>query len=164
MITISTPIAEEIAHHAISWYASESCGLLFAAKGSTDCVRCVCMENLQDKYHEKMPEDFPRTSVDAFKLNEREVMKLDEAAHIDGQRLLAIFHSHVDCGAYFSEEDILMAAPFGEPSDPEMWHVVLDCQKDGVHGAKAYKWNGSTFGEHILEDFPRVTGEGVAHD
>lgn len=156
MITIPTSIAQEIAQHAIAWYASECCGLLFAASNSDDCLRCICMDNLQDKYHDKMPEDFPRTSRDAFKLNEREVMKLEEAAQDEGQRLLAIFHSHIDCGAYFSDEDILMAAPFGEPNNPAMWHVVLDCQPDGVHGAKAYKWDGTTFAEYIIEDFPQV--------
>ncbi len=156
MISISNEIAQEMAQHAISWYASESCGLLFAKNGSEDASRCVCMENLQDQYHEKLPEDFPRTSKDAFKINERDVARMVDDAAADEEYLLAIFHSHVDCGAYFSEEDILMAAPFGEPSDPDMWHVVVDCQADGVKGAKAYKWDGSGFAETVLSDFPQV--------
>ncbi len=156
MISIPHEIAQEIAQHAITWYAGECCGLLFAQQNSTAVTRCVCMDNLQDQYHEKMPEDFPRTAKDAFKLNERDVMRQSESAEANGETLLAIFHSHIDCGAYFSDEDKLMAAPFGEPNDPALWHVVMDCQANGVHGAKAYKWDGSDFAEHILTDFPIV--------
>ena len=156
MISIPEAIAKEMAQHAIDWYNSESCGLLFSPKNSADVNRCVCMENLQDQYHEKLPEDFPRTSKDAFKIHEREAARLAEEAEAQDEQLLAIFHSHVDCGAYFSEEDKIMAAPFGEPSDPDMWHVVIDCQPDGVHGAKAYKWDGSDFAEFLLPSFPQV--------
>ena len=156
MISISDAIAKQMAEHAIAWYNSESCGLLFSQQGSEAVTRCICMENLQDQYHEKLPEDFPRTSKDAFKIHEREAARLADEAAAQGEQLLAIFHSHVDCGAYFSEEDKIMAAPFGEPSDPDMWHVVVDCQPDGVHGAKAYKWNGQDFAEFLLPSFPQV--------
>ena len=156
MISIPDHLAQEMAQHAIAWYAGESCGLLFAETGSEAVTRCLCMDNLQDQYHEKLPEDFPRTSRDAFKINERKAQRLSEEAEAAGEYLIAIFHSHVYCGAYFSEEDKIMAAPFGEPNDPDMWHVVVDCQADGVHGAKAYKWDGSDFAEFVLVDFPQV--------
>lgn len=156
MIRIPEQIAQEMARHAIAGYAAESCGLLFAKQGSETACRCVCMNNLQDQYHERLPEDFPRTSRDAFKIDERAASRLQEEAQQQGEYLLAIFHSHIDCGAYFSDEDKLMAAPFGAPSDPDMWHVVIDCQPDGVHGARAYKWDGSDFAETILESFPQV--------
>jgi proteasome lid subunit RPN8/RPN11 len=156
MINIPTAIAQEMARHAISSYASESCGLLFASQGTTQASRCICMENLQDRYHQRLPEDFPRTSRDAFKIDERDASRLQQQALQQGEYLMAIFHSHIDCGAYFSDEDKLMAAPFGAPSDPDMWHVVIDCQADGVHGAKAYKWDGEDFAETILIEFPQV--------
>ncbi len=154
MISIPNTIAETMANHARTWYPGECCGVLISVAGSEDVIDAVCMDNLQDKYHELDPEDFPRTSRDAFKINERAYARLSEDLAEEKKRILAIFHSHIDCGAYFSEEDILMAAPFGTPNEPDIWHVVMDGQNNGVHGAKAYKWDGTSFIEHILTDFP----------
>ena len=109
--------------HATAWYPSECCGLFFAAASSDAVVRVACMENLADKLHEKNPEDFPKSGRDYFSLNERQASTLAAQAESQGERWLGIFHSHVDCGAYFSQEDQDMAAPEAP--------VCLDITADG---------------------------------
>ncbi|MFW5829546.1 MAG: Mov34/MPN/PAD-1 family protein [Planctomycetota bacterium] len=154
LLVIAPEHVETMAAHARTWYPGECCGLLITGADDSVVRRVICMDNLQDTYHERFPEDFPRTSRDGFKLDERAYARIDADARAAGERVLAIFHSHIDCGAYFSDEDKAMAAPFGEPNQPELCHVVLDCQPGPtVVGAKAFRWDGSDFAEHRLPDF-----------
>lgn len=142
-----------MAAHARTWYPSECCGLLIADQQQQQVKRVVCLDNLQDRYHERCPEDFPRSSRDAFKVDERLYARIAEECAAQGERIIAVFHSHIDCGAYFSQEDRLMAAPFGTPNDPDLWHVVIDHQAQGVVGAQAFHWDGKDFAAHNLPHF-----------
>jgi len=86
-------------------------------------------------------------------LDERAYARIAEEAETHDERIVAVFHSYIDCGAYCSQEDKLMAAPFGTPNDPELWHVVIDHQPAGVVGAKAFHWDGEDFAEYELAGF-----------
>ena len=64
---------------------------------------------------------------------------------LDGERpVQVIYHSHVDVGAYFSEEDSRAATRDGEPIFP-VDYLVIDCAADGVRGAKLFRFRGGTF-------------------
>jgi proteasome lid subunit RPN8/RPN11 len=81
-----------------------------------------------------------------------------EAAEAGGERLLAFYHSHIDCDAYFSQEDRDMAAPppAGVPTNPDVWHVIVACWPDGVREARAYLWDSRDFVAHTVQDFKRT--------
>jgi proteasome lid subunit RPN8/RPN11 len=156
MIVIPSSLIPTMLDHAVAWYPGECCGLLFAAEGTEIATHVECMENLQDKLHALDPVEHPRTSRNGFQLNGRVFNRLVEDAAKRGERLLAIFHSHIDCGAYFSQEDTDMAAPPPEcqPIDPDLWHVVIDCQPGrAVVGAKAFKWDGIGYTGIDLPEF-----------
>jgi len=153
MITFPPALIRTMQDHATAWYPSECCGLFFARAGSDAVVRVECMENLADKLHARNPEDFPKGGRDYFSLNERQASRLALAAANQGERWLGIFHSHVDCGAYFSQEDQAMAAPEGVPVDPLMWHVVMECRTRQVVVARAFLWNGTAYQGHELPGF-----------
>ena len=153
MITFPPALIRTMQDHATAWYPSECCGLFFARAGSDAVVRVECMENLADKLHARNPEDFPKGGRDYFSLNERQASRLALAAANQGERWLGIFHSHVDCGAYFSQEDQAMAAPDGVPVDPLMWHVVIECRSRQVVLARAFLWNGTAYQGHELPGF-----------
>ncbi len=157
MIEIPSTVAAQMQEHAFTWYPGECCGLLFAATGSETASRAVGMDNLQDKLHALDPVEHPRTSRNGFQLNAQKMNRLIEDAARQGERLLAIFHSHIDCGAYFSQEDQDMAAPppARVPNDPAVWHVVMECWSDGMRTARAFRWNGSDFVGHDLTGFAR---------
>jgi [CysO sulfur-carrier protein]-S-L-cysteine hydrolase len=155
-IVIPSALVEQIQQHAFASYPDECCGLLFA-RGEHDVVRAVAIENIQNRLHALHPDSHPRTGRNGFHMDALRVWREVDAAAGQGERLLAFYHSHIDCDAYFSREDREMAAP---PPDrtatyPELWHVVLACWPDGMREARAFRWGGQDFVAHALTGFVR---------
>ena len=109
-------------------YPHEACGLVLQRADGTVAVEACANE--QDRYHALDPVTWPRTARTAFRLDERAILRaLDR-----GDRLLGIFHSHCDAGAYLSVEDRQVAAPDGVPAWPGVaWLVasVIDGRPAG---------------------------------
>lgn len=145
-IVISPAIVGQMQQHAFASYPDECCGLLFALAGD-EVVRAVSMENMQNRLHALDPDSHPRTGRNGFQMDALRVWREVDAATGRGERLLGFYHSHIDCGAYFSQEDRDMAAPPPDrtPTYPELWHVVLACWPDGMREARAFRWNGDDF-------------------
>ena len=104
---------------ATQGYPNETCGIVVRQQDAR--LRVVVCENLQDRYHAADPETFPRTARTAYKMDERVLVRAAQA----GETVVAIWHSHCDCGAYFSAEDARCAAPAGEPLFPGVRYLVL---------------------------------------
>ena len=134
-------IRNAVHDHVTEWFPKEACGLLV---DSQDGPKAVLAENKADKYHSLDPEAYPRTAETAYVLDPLLITKAERA----GERVVAIFHSHVRVGAYFSDEDVAQAlSPFGEgPLYPGIDYVVLDAQDDGVLGYKVFRWSDTEQG------------------
>jgi len=145
MLSLSATVVDAIAAHAAAGYPSETCGLLFAAAGSTVCTRMAIVPNDADKYHAADPAAYPRTSRQYFAMNGAKVAKAVREAEAAGESWLGIWHSHIDCGAYFSSEDALTFAPDGVPTWPELYQVVIDVRGHRVVEARAFRWDGHCF-------------------
>jgi adenylyltransferase/sulfurtransferase len=52
------------------------------------------------------------------------IQRTFEAGERDGQPVKVIYHSHCDCGAYFSQTDQDAAAPDGQLAYPVAWLVT----------------------------------------
>lgn len=132
----------ELSAPMIAWaqacYPNECCGLIVqTTTGQLDVIPC---ENLQDKLHARDPSHYPRTARTAYSLDSRILMSVAD----DGSVLRAIFHSHPDRGAYFSDEDTIMALggdPSGEPAFPGVDYIVLSARADGVDDVRLFRWN-----------------------
>lgn len=131
--------------HVRAAYPHEGCGLIF--QEAEGLFTQVPMENVYDKYHQRDPERFPRTSRTAYKLDELHVYQLLEAAEARQAKLAAIVHSHCDVGAYFSQEDRDMAAPNGQPLWPGVVYLVIAVDQRQITEAKAYAWENNDFRE-----------------
>ena len=97
------------------------------------------------------PHIFPDGQVDTA-LVRRFVRRAEEA----GEVVRRIFHSHPDEDAYFSQEDVDAAVPFGDiPAFPDAGHVVMSVREGVVLGQKVYYWDAEqrTFVESDLEIF-----------
>ena len=66
------------------------------------------------------------------------------AAKENGFEIVALYHSHADHEAYFSEEDYAAQTVFGEPEFPDVLHVVVSVMNNKINGIKCYKWDGDT--------------------
>ncbi len=145
VMSIDTGVAEAIAAHASTGYPAETCGLLFAVSGGLVCTRVQFMDNLADRLHASDPSEYPRTSRDYFAMNGAKVAKAVREAEAAGEVWLGIWHSHIDCGAYFSSEDVRTFAPDGVPTWPDLHQVVVDVRAHRVIEARAFRWDGHCF-------------------
>jgi proteasome lid subunit RPN8/RPN11 len=127
---------ERICAQALAEYGDgECCGMLTrsAQKGPVEVHVC---ENIQGKMHEQDPEQFPRTTMNAYLIDPGEQYRIISAAEGTGGGIAGFYHSHVDCDAYFSEEDKAQAcALFGdEPTYPDAVYLVIS-----VYGPRSGK-------------------------
>ena len=126
---VSTPaVLAAVRAHAAASYPRECCGLVF-----DDGVRhCT---NVQDALHAADPAAFPRDARRAFRLSDADQLVL--ARSFGGPRpVRALYHSHVDCGAYLSAADVRGATLDGLPLYPALLHLVVAVRR-GVPGAAA---------------------------
>ena len=81
----------------------EACGYLEGPESDPLlCDAAVELENLANKYHQVDPEAHPRTGREYFKVNSRKFERAIAEGNERKRPLKVFFHSHLDCGAYFS--------------------------------------------------------------
>jgi len=150
-VALPPAVLEAIYAHAEAGYPEEVCGLVFAGRGddypAPEAVRC---ENRQNALHAEDPQTFTRDARTAYNLGPRDLMRLDKSLRGDRPARI-IYHSHVDVGAYFSDEDARAAAPDGEllyPCD----YLVVDVKDRLARGSKLFRFEGGRFveiGAHV---------------
>jgi proteasome lid subunit RPN8/RPN11 len=130
-------------------YPVESCGLVFEGPAG---VRAEPVENVVDRYHAKDPERFSRTARTAYLMDPLKQLAAVEKAEAAGERLAAVYHSHADVGAYFSEEDRAQAlSAGGEPLLPGVEYLVLSIRAAGCDVIKRFRFEGGTWEEHAVD-------------
>lgn len=128
--------------HALKDYPDECCGLLVEDAQGAQKVH-VC-ENVQNKFHTLDPDAHPRTAETAYRMDELQISKILSTTEEGGGKHLAIYHSHIDVDAYFSEEDQNAAQFFGEPAYPGVTYLVISVIDHKVKNRKAFEWSADT--------------------
>ena len=112
----------QMVEHARATYPNECCGAMLGSvsDGQKRVVEAMPLENAaagpQRERYELRPED---------------LLKADREARSRKMDLVGIYHSHPDCGAYFSETDLKNSCP---------WYsfVVLSIQKGEFDHANSW--------------------------
>lgn len=155
-LTIDREALDAVVAHAVRDYPHESCGFLSGpADNPRRLTTAIPADNEADKYHEVDPETFPRTSKTYFKLNELMAARRFDQGERDGQPIKAIYHSHCDAGAHFSEEDAATFAGHGHLMWPCAFVVVSVMR--GRH-ADTKLWVHKPGTNDFLESSLRVRG------
>ena len=131
---------ESISKQAVAEYPSECCGIV---TGSASSQRVHPCRNRQDELHARDPEHHPRTSREAYDIDRNEMERIFTDAAAKGEQVLCFYHSHIDCGAYFSKMDREVLTVFGEPEFPEAVHVVISVQDRQVKEISGFLWDGN---------------------
>lgn len=131
-VPIPVSVLNEICAHALQADPEECCGLVSGADGARfrRVHRC---RNDMTALHERDPVGFPRDGRDAFHMNELDYEEVDRQAGERGERVTAIYHSHVGPGAYFSEDDQQFAADEAFPF-PDADHIVVSVFEGRILG------------------------------
>jgi len=124
----------------------EACGYLQGS--ATDPLSidgAVELENLANKYHKVDPENHPRTGREYFKINSLKFERALAEGAAAGRPVKVFFHSHLDCGAYFSAEDAA-SMTLGGTGDPsyDLAYLVTAVDKGEVTDHKLFIWDVAT--------------------
>lgn len=121
----------------------EACGYLEGPLGDAlFCDRAIELENLANKYHQVDPEGHPRTGREYFKINGRKFEKAIESSRAEGRAVKVFFHSHLDCGSYFSAEDAA-SMTMGGTGGPtfELAYLVTAVDQGQVTAHRLFIWS-----------------------
>ncbi len=145
-IAKSALIEVERAGRAAYQRDEEACGYIDGP--STDALladRAVELENLANKYHRADPENHPRTGREYFKINALKFERAIQAGKDAGRPLKIFFHSHLDCGAYFSAEDAA-SMTLGGTAGPtyQLCYLVTAVDKGEISEHKLFMWDDSS--------------------
>lgn len=125
----------------------EVCGFVVLREGAAEVVQ---VPNVADRYHSADPARFPRTSRDGYLMDPRTQLRVLEEVDASGGRILAVWHSHVEVGAYFSEKDRADAVVEGIPLVPGAEYLVLGVRGGKVTEARRYRLVDGEFLESPL--------------
>jgi len=137
-LSLSAATWNEISRHAQDTFPEECCGVIFS-DGITDRVQRL--RNIQNQLHALDPQTYPRTAAIAYAMDPKELEAVIDAAHAQGAKLKAFYHSHPNHDAYFSEEDKAFASPFGEPTFPAAAQIVISIYDRVVKNISAFAWS-----------------------
>lgn len=120
---IPNAVLNEILAHAREADPEECCGLITgdSVERHQHVVRC---RNDMTLWHQRDPHAYPRDGTQGFYMNEQDYLRADEEASACGQQVTCVYHSHVECGAYFSEMDQDFASQELFPF-PDADHLVV---------------------------------------
>jgi proteasome lid subunit RPN8/RPN11 len=126
----------------------EACG--FLSGPVTDpllCDEATELENLANKYHQVDPEGHPRTGREYFKINALKFERAVEAGQTASRPVKVFFHSHLDCGAYFSDEDAASMTMGGgsAPAHP-LAYLVTAVDQGRVTAHRLFVWEPDRLG------------------
>ncbi len=131
----------EVFQHARECYPEECCGLMTgsAAGQAARVVRCTNVQNTRVARGES-----DLDARRAFSIDEQESLNALRAADQRDERLVVIYHSHVDTAAYLSFTDLEGAlGPDGRPLYSGTAQLVVSVQESGVLGAALFAWDES---------------------
>jgi len=161
MLKITKAALESVYNHGEETFPDECCGCLAGPADGDEVTEAIHCTNIQNKLHERDPEQYPRTAREAFNIDPLEQMRIEEAADGKGLKLFGYYHSHPDCESYFSAEDTRQATyPTTDDDDglrEPIWpgaHQLIASVKGGKAAyAKAFTWDAEAkgFGEEEIE-------------
>ena len=140
---------EKIYEHALQEYPFECCGVITG--NADDQVVHIC-ENVQNRLHSEDPVRFPRDARTAYFIERSKFDRIISTANENGDDIVALYHSHADHEAYFSEEDFAAQTVFGEPEFPDALHVVASVMNGKTNAIKCFKWDRDNGNFFVLEE------------
>ena len=106
----------EIVRQAESGYPEEICGIVIGKPGKPETYRVRQVPNIANQDRQRDPAGFERDARTAYRMDDREVLRVLREADDAGWDVVTFYHSHPDHDAYFSLMDRDRALRVGDPS------------------------------------------------
>ncbi len=132
-VVVSGRILNELFTHALETLPEECCGLIVGDEREPFRRLARCRNEMTPR-HRSDPERHPRDGREAFCMNEGDYQHVLEQAEDAGERVTAVYHSHVGTGAYLSEIDLECAesTEFPFPQADQIVVAVFERRVTGV--------------------------------
>ncbi|MDP3920008.1 MAG: M67 family metallopeptidase [Candidatus Omnitrophota bacterium] len=141
-VEVSENFLKQIIQQAEAEYPNECCGMILGPKSQVgNMTKLRPCRNVQDDYHQKDPEIFKRDAKAAYFIDPRELLEIQKEARESGEEIRVIYHSHINVGAYFSDEDKRAATAEGEPVYPGVAYLVVSVVEGKAKGHNTFTWN-----------------------
>jgi proteasome lid subunit RPN8/RPN11 len=146
-LRITRAALEAVFEEARQGYArdEESCGLLVGPANDPMLIdEVVPLPNRANALHRLDQAAYPRTGRTYFDLDSLKFEACVKKGHANGRPVKVVYHSHLDCGAYFSETDT-DAAKMGGPAPPfPVAHLVTSVHGGAVGEFRLFVWDPET--------------------
>lgn len=139
----SSNTLKQIHSHSIEEYPLECCGVILESGTKEEQTVLQC-KNIQNEIHKSDPEKNPRDAHTAYSISPADLLKINRMMHEQNYKLKAIYHSHPDHNAYFSEEDYSFATFNDEPSYPGTDYIIVSVVKKRVKEAICFSWDSKS--------------------
>jgi len=126
------PVREAVLRHLEASYPEEGCGVILQSTSTGDW-RVHPLRNAS-----------PRPAT-AYAFADEEWLALCMRAETRGERVVSVFHSHVDAPATFSPADRDLAAPGGQPLLPDVSYLIASVHRGCVSSVSEYVWRDGDF-------------------
>src|SRR5713101_2413871 len=125
---------------ALAEYPSECCGVVMERPGALPERLLLACRNIQNELHAKDPTRHPRDARTAYYIDPRDLIAMGRH-EAQGFRVLTIYPSNIDAGAYFSPTDKPNALINGEPAYPDAAYVVLSVVERRAEEVGVFRWD-----------------------
>lgn len=78
-------------------------------------------------------------------MDPKQLLAVHKEIRATKEEIRVIYHSHIDTEAYFSSEDLRMAAPEGRPSYPGTAYLILSVVAGKTESERWFFWNGRQY-------------------
>lgn len=161
-VRIPRAVLDSIEAHAREAYAKglevdgafegeEACGTIDGPTADALLAdRATRIANLANKYHATAPDDYPRTGRTYFLIDPLKFSRAIADGETNRRPIKVLYHSHLDCGAYFSETDAQTALAGGGEPAYDLAFLVVSVRGDGRGGGarvddrKLFVWSSKT--------------------
>lgn len=125
----------------------EVCGFVVRRDGA---LAIEPVPNVADAYRALDPEQYPGTGRDSYLMDPAGQLRIHRELRTCGGEIVAVWHSHVEAGAYFSAKDRADALLEGEQVVPDAEYLVLGVRSGRVAEVRRYRFEGGDFVEAEL--------------
>lgn len=138
VLELQTETLDQIYAHAKVEFPDECCGIILS-DGTREFVR-EC-RNIQNERHAEDPDTYPRDARTAYLIDPNDLIRVHKEAETQNRPIKALYHSHPNHDAYFSDKDKADATAWDEPVYPGAVYIVISIYDHEVKATKAFAWN-----------------------
>ena len=132
----------EIVRQAETGYPEEICGIVIGKPGVPATYQVRQVRNIANQDRQRDPAGFERDARTAYRMDDREVLRVLREADDAGGDVVTFYHSHPDHDAYFSRMDRDRALRADkEPLWPGANYLVVSVRRGRAVDARYYIWD-----------------------